>query len=73
MSTHSSILAWRIPMDRGAWLLSAGSQRVGHDNDTAQTTGEGHRELYSVLRGDANGEGVHKRQDTCVPLLHTRE
>ena len=20
MATHSSILAWRIPMDRGAWL-----------------------------------------------------
>ena len=26
MVTYSSILAWRIPMDRGAW-----SQRVGHD------------------------------------------
>ena len=21
MATHSSILAWRIPMDRGAWRL----------------------------------------------------
>ena len=21
-ATHSSILAWRIPMDRGAWLYS---------------------------------------------------
>ena len=32
MTTHSSILAWRIPMDRGAWWLqSMGSQRVGHD------------------------------------------
>ena len=29
MATHSSILAWRIPMDRGTW--SMGSQRVGHD------------------------------------------
>ena len=27
MATHSSILAWRIPMDRGAM----GSQRVRHD------------------------------------------
>ena len=25
MATHSSILAWRIPMDRGAW------QRVGYE------------------------------------------
>ena len=21
MATHSSILAWRIPMDKGAWLV----------------------------------------------------
>ena len=33
METHSSILAWRIPMDRGAWQAteSIGSQRVRHD------------------------------------------
>ena len=32
MATHSSILAWRIPMDRGAWWLqSMGSQRVRHN------------------------------------------
>ena len=30
MATHSSVLAWRIPMDRGAWE-SMGLQRVGHD------------------------------------------
>ena len=23
MATHSSILAWRIPMDRGAWRATA--------------------------------------------------
>ena len=28
MATHSSILAWRIPVVR---LQSVGSQRVGHD------------------------------------------
>ena len=28
MTTHSSILAWRILMDRGAWWAS---QRVGHN------------------------------------------
>ena len=29
---HSSILAWRIPMDRGAWRpQSIRTQRVGHD------------------------------------------
>ena len=32
MTTHSSILAWRIPLDRGAWRATVhGSQRVGHN------------------------------------------
>ena len=33
MATHSSILAWRNSMDRGAWqtIQSTGSQRVRHD------------------------------------------
>ena len=30
MATHLSIIAWRIPMDRGAWR-STGSQSVGQD------------------------------------------
>ena len=31
-ATYSSILAWRIPMDRGAWrAIVVGSQRVAHD------------------------------------------
>ena len=32
IATHSSTLAWRIPMDRGVWRAqSMVSQRVGHD------------------------------------------
>ena len=32
MATHSTILSWRIPMDRGAWgAIVHGSQRVGYD------------------------------------------
>ena len=32
LANHSSILAWRIPMHRGAWQLqSMGSRRVGHN------------------------------------------
>ena len=32
MGTHSSILAWRIPLEREGWqALSMGSQRVRHD------------------------------------------
>ena len=31
MTTHSSILAWRIPWtEEPGWLQSVGSQRVGH-------------------------------------------
>ena len=32
MAIHSSIPAWRIPMDRGAWQATVhGVARVGHD------------------------------------------
>ena len=32
MATHSSILAWRVPMDREAWQATVhGVTRVGHD------------------------------------------
>ena len=32
LATHSSIVAWRIPMDRGAWRAAAhGAPRFGHD------------------------------------------
>ena len=32
MVTHSNILAWRIPMDRGAWRATVhGASRVGHN------------------------------------------
>ena len=35
MATHTSILAWRIPMDRGAWWATVrGLQRVGHNWET---------------------------------------
>ena len=32
MATHSSVLSWRIPMNRGAWQATfLGSQRDRHD------------------------------------------
>ena len=32
LATHSSILAWGIPMDRGAWRAAVqGLHRIGHD------------------------------------------
>ena len=44
MATYSSILAWRIPTDRGAWWVTAiGLQRVGHDRSNLACT---HIHLY---------------------------
>ena len=32
MAAHSSILAWRLPMDRGTWGATVHElQKVGHD------------------------------------------
>ena len=50
MTTHSSILAWRIPMDRGPWwATSMGSQRVGHDWVTMLDNPTLFSALFSVL------------------------
>ena len=42
MVTHSSIFAWRIPMDRGAWWATVHRrlQRVGHDWATKHSRGQ---------------------------------
>ena len=40
VATHSSILGWRIPMDRGAWWgYSPWGCRVGHNWATKHSTG----------------------------------
>ena len=36
MATHSSILAWRIPKDRGAWQATV--HRGGKELDTTEET-----------------------------------
>ena len=52
MATHSSILAWRILMDREAWLQFLQSQRVRHDwatkHSTAQSDGGGYHYYFSI-------------------------
>ena len=41
MATHSSILACRIPMDRGAWWAAVhGVTKVGHDSATKHSTAQ---------------------------------
>ena len=49
MATHSSILAWRIPMYRGAW--QAAVRGVAKTQDVTEDT---HRELKSpMLSGES--------------------
>jgi len=36
MAAHTSILAWRIPMDRGAWRAAAYSVTQSHMTETAK-------------------------------------
>ena len=42
MATHSSILAWRIPMDRGAWWATV--------HGIAESASTGHIIIYPVSR-----------------------
>ena len=38
MATHSSILAWRIPMDRGVWWATVHGVANGHNSATKHST-----------------------------------
>ena len=49
MATHSNILAWRIPMDRGAWWAT-----VHGDNKEADMT----KQLSRGQQGNQTGLGV---------------
>ena len=40
MATHSSILAWRIPMDRGSWWATV--HRVAKKSDMTEMTEQAH-------------------------------
>ena len=50
MATHSSILAWRIPMDRGAWWATGhGVTRVGKRLSTKKSVScESNSEKHSL-------------------------
>ena len=49
---HSSILAWRSPMDRGAWRpQSVGSPRVRHDCVTTHSTAHAMCMLSEIMTG----------------------
>ena len=50
MATHSSILAWRIPMDRRAWWATVhGSQRIRHNWATKHSMLGNSGIIYMIL------------------------
>ena len=55
MVTHSSILAWRIPMDRGAWWATFhGVEKSAEQPSTAQL-------LYR--KGEGDGGQTQRKED----------
>ena len=59
MATHSSILAWRIPMDRGAWWATAHRvTRVGHDWITQYSIDSSWDQILGFLGGTASKEST---------------
>ena len=62
MAIHSSILAWRIPMDRGAW--QANVHGVARLSDYAHT----HIIIHLCLRGEKNSVPYYQMQPgICDP------
>ena len=54
MATHSSILAWRIPMDRGAWWATV--HRVAESDTT---------DLAQYSKYPIKGQGVEQVPEGC--------
>ena len=53
MATHSSILAWRIPMDRGAWLVmvhKVTKSWTGWGNSQCKGPGAGLQLVFRIAR-----------------------
>ena len=68
MATYSIILAQRIPMDRGTWLQSMGSQRAGHDWATKQQwPQDGKRSIFIAI--PKNGSTKEYAKHRTVALI----
>ena len=59
MATHSSILDWRIPMDRGAWQPTVHS--------TGKNTGLG---CHALLQGIFPTQGLNPGLPHCRQILY---
>ena len=54
MATHSNILAWRIPMDQGAWRAAV--HGVAGSEGTEQLSTAQHRECEGVETSETKAE-----------------
>ena len=50
MATHSSILTWKNPMDRGTWWATATDHRVAKELDTTQWLNNNIVDLFLIFR-----------------------
>ena len=72
MATHSSILAWRIPMDRGAWWamvqgLKKSQTRLSNFSTAQQSTqGTWNVNSRGSLLAYTGNISVSSPQDECV-------
>ena len=71
MATHSSSLAWRIPMDRGTWrAIVHGAQRVGHDRSDLACAHTCRPFMLFNHHNTASGYHFHLTEDEMVGWHH---
>ena len=65
MATHSSLLAWRIPMDRGAWQATVRGVAESQTrlNDYAQHSK--YMYIYVVYQDGDKSENAQSREGGC--------
>ena len=75
MTTHSSIIAQRIPVDREAWLQSMRTQRVGHNwaiKHRTQCTNKSTLGTASGSKSICTSFFYTKRIKICIKLFYCK-
>ena len=74
-ATHSSMLAWRIPMDRGAWWVTVHRlQRIGHEwasKDTNSSCSFILRNCHTVLHSGYTDLHPHQQYRRVLFSLYS--
>ena len=68
MATHSSVLAWRIPMDRGAWWATAHGGCRESDTTERLSTAQHCYYRVSVHRGIFGKYKVSLKSHFHIPI-----